>query len=242
MLNDTFIPFYQVITASDGAEGLEKAKTELPNIIVSDVVMPHMTGTELCRIIKNDVNTCHIPIVLLTARTSVESNLEGLKIGADDYISKPFNVNILISRCNNLVNSRIILKEKFSKQPQMTPQMLATNILDKELLNKAVAIVEKNLDNPEFSVNDFALEIGMSRSNLFTKLKAVSGKTPNDFILIIRLKKAAILLKENPRLSVSEISTIVGFNSSRYFSKCFKDIYQLTPLAYRGDTIEEDEL
>ncbi len=124
----------------------------------------------------------------------------------------------------------------------MTPQMLATNILDKELLNKAVAIVEKNLDNPEFSVNDFALEIGMSRSNLFTKLKAVSGKTPNDFILIIRLKKAAILLKENPRLSVSEISTIVGFNSSRYFSKCFKDIYQLTPLAYRGDTIEEDEL
>lgn len=235
MLIDIFAPFYHIITASDGVEGMEKVRAELPDIVVSDVVMPRMTGTELCRIIKEDVNTSHIPVVLLTAKASVQNNLEGLRIGADDYIAKPFNVNILISRCNNLVNSRIVLKEKFSKQPQMTVQMLATNTLDKELLDKAAAIVEKNMENPEFSVNDFASEIGMSRSKLFAKLKAVSGKTPNDFILIIRLKRAAILLKNNPELSVSDISTAVGFSSSRYFSKCFKDVYQLAPLAYRND-------
>lgn len=235
MLVDIFAPFYQIITASDGLEGLEKVRAEYPNIVVSDVVMPRMTGTELCRIIKNEVDTCHIPVVLLTAKASIENNLEGLKIGADDYIAKPFNVNILVSRCNNLVNSRIVLQEKFSKQPHITAQMLATNALDKELLDKAEAIVEQNIDNPEFSVNDFASEMGMSRSNLFAKLKAVSGKTPNDFILIIRLKKAAVLLKNNPELNVSDISAIVGFSSSRYFSKCFKDTYQLTPLAYRND-------
>ena len=118
--------------------------------------------------------------------------------------------------------------------------MLATNALDKSFLDKATSIVENNLDNSEFSVNDFASEIGMSRSKLFTKLKSITGQTPNDFILIIRLKKAALLLKNNPELTISEISIIVGFNSPRYFSKCFKDIYHIRPLEYRGDNISEE--
>ena len=141
----------------------------MPNIVVSDVVMPKMSGTELCKQIKNDFNTCHIPVVLLTARTAVEQNIEGLRIGADDYITKPFNTNLLISRCNNLVNSRILLQEKFSKQPQAYAQMLATNPIDKEILDRAISIIEKNLDNTEFNVNIFAREMAMARTNLFTK-------------------------------------------------------------------------
>ena len=161
----------------------------MPSIILSDVVMPRMSGTELCKRIKTDFNTCHIPVVLLTARTAIEHNIEGLKIGADDYITKPFNTNLLISRCNNLVNSRRLLQEKFSKQPQTFAQMLATNPMDKEMLDRAMDIIERHLDDTDFNVNIFAREMGMARTNLFTKLKAVTGQTPNDFILNIRLKK-----------------------------------------------------
>ena len=134
------------MAAADGAEGLALVRSEMPNIVVSDVVMPNMSGTELCKQIKSDFNTCHIPVVLLTARTAIEQNIEGLRIGADDYITKPFNTNLLISRCNNLVNSRILLQEKFSKQPQAFVQMLATNPIDKEILDRAMAVIEQHLD------------------------------------------------------------------------------------------------
>ncbi|MEG2150764.1 MAG: two-component regulator propeller domain-containing protein [Bacteroidaceae bacterium] len=241
MLSRIFSTFYNVITAADGEEGLEKVKSEAPNIVLSDVVMPKMSGTDLCKLIKNDIETCHIPVVLLTARTAIEHNLEGLRIGADDYITKPFNINILISRCNNLVNSRILLQEKFSNQPQTAPQMLATNALDKEILDKAMTIIDKYLDNTEFNVNLFAREMGMARTNLFAKIKAITGQTPNDFISNIRLKKAAFMLRNNPELNISEISDRIGFNSSRYFSKCFKDQYHISPLSYRKGLSSDDE-
>ena len=233
MLAGIFETFYQVTTASDGVEALDIIQKDMPSIILSDVVMPRMSGTELCKQIKTDFNTCHIPVVLLTARTAVEHNIEGLKIGADDYITKPFNTNLLISRCNNLVNSRRLLQEKFSKQPQAFAQMLATNPMDKEMLDRAMAIIEQHLDNTDFNVNIFAREMGMARTNLFTKLKAVTGQTPNDFILSIRLKKGAVMLRNNPELNITEISDRIGFSSSRYFSKCFKEIYHVSPLAYR---------
>jgi len=242
MLVGIFEPYYQVIAVSDGLDGLTLAKEEMPSIILSDVMMPKMTGIDMCKAIKSDIETCHIPVVLLTAKTAVEYALEGLRIGADDYITKPFNVNILISRCNNLVNSRIILQEKFSKQPQVTPQMLVTNPMDKALLDKALTIVEKYIEDPGFNVNVFASEMCMSRTNLFSKIKAVTGQTPNDFITIIRLKKAALLLKNNPDLNITDISTMTGFSSRRYFSKCFKDFYNIAPLAYRnGEPSDEDE-
>lgn len=242
MLVGIFDTFYRVTTASDGVEALEMIQKEMPTIILSDVVMPRMSGTELCKQIKTDFNTCHIPVVLLTARTAVEHNIEGLKIGADDYITKPFNTNLLISRCNNLVNSRRILQEKFSKQPQVFAQMLATNPMDKEMLDRAMTIIERHLDNTDFNVNIFAREMGMARTNLFTKLKAVTGQTPNDFILSIRLKKGAVMLRHNPELNITEISDRIGFSSSRYFSKCFKEIYHVSPMAYRkGVDREEDE-
>ena len=242
MLANIFHPFYEVLTAPDGEEGLALVHSEMPNIVVSDVVMPKMSGTELCKQIKSDFNTCHIPVVLLTARTAIEQNIEGLRIGADDYITKPFNTNLLISRCNNLVNSRILLQEKFSKQPQAYAQMLATNPIDKEILDRAMAVIEQHLDDTEFNVNVFAREMAMARTNLFTKLKAITGQTPNDFILTIRLKKGAMMLRNNPELNITEISDRIGFSSSRYFSKCFKDVYHVSPLAYRkGEESEKGE-
>ena len=166
----------------------------------------------------------------------------GLKIGADDYITKPFNTALLVSRCNNLVNSRRLLQEKFSKQPQAFAQILATNPMDKEMLDRAMDIIEKHLDDSDFNVNIFAREMGMARTNLFTKLKAITGQTPNDFILSIRLKKGAVMLKNNPELNITEISDRIGFSSSRYFSKCFKEMYHVSPLAYRkGEGKEEEE-
>ena len=242
MLANIFSPFYEVLTAADGEEGLALVNSEMPTIVVSDVVMPKMSGTELCKLIKSDFNTCHIPVVLLTARTAIEQNIEGLRIGADDYITKPFNTNLLISRCNNLVNSRILLQEKFSKQPQAFAQMLATNPIDKDILDRAMTIIENHLDDTEFNVNVFAREMAMARTNLFTKLKAITGQTPNDFILTIRLKKGAFMLRNNPELNITEISDKIGFSSSRYFSKCFKDIYHVSPLAYRkGESSDSSE-
>ncbi len=235
MLAAIFEGYFQVITASDGQEGLEKVRSEMPHLVVSDIVMPYMTGIELCKAIKGDIDTCHIPVVLLTAKASINNNIEGLKIGADDYVIKPFNVALLLSRCNNLINSRIMLQEKFSRQPQTTPQMLATNALDKEFLDKATVVVGQYIDNPEFSVNEFAAEMGMSRTKLFSKLKAVTGQSPNEFISTIRLKQAARLLKNKPDLSIIDISIMVGFSSSRYFSKCFKEAYHIRPLDYRKE-------
>lgn len=145
----------------------------------------------------------------------------------------------MISRCNNLVNSRILLQEKFSKQPQAFVQMLATNPIDKEILDRAMAVIEQHLDDTEFNVNVFAREMAMARTNLFTKLKAITGQTPNDFILTIRLKKGALMLRNNPELNITEIADRIGFSSSRYFSKCFKDIYHVSPLAYRKERMEE---
>lgn len=246
MLAKIFETFYTVITATNGKEGLEKLNIEQPNIVLSDVVMPEMSGIELCKEIKGNMETCHIPVVLLTARTAIEYNLEGLRMGADDYITKPFNINILLSRCNNLVNNRIILQEKFSKHPQVKAQILATNPMDKELIDKAVKVIEQYIDNVDFNVDILAKEIGIARTKLFTKLKAITGQTPYDFILTVRLKQAAILLKEHPELNVSEISDRLGFSSPRQFSKSFKEKYNVVPQAYRrgesSETNTSDEI
>lgn len=226
-------PYYEVSTAADGVEAWEKITREEPQIVLSDVVMPRLSGTELCRRIKEDIATCHIPVVLLTARTAPEHTLEGLRTGADDYIAKPFNTALLLSRCNNLVNSRIVLREKFSRQPGRSARMLATNPKDQQLIERATAIIERHLDDPEFSVAVFSREMGMARTNLFSKLKAITGSTPNEFISTIRLKAAAAMLAENPELNISDIADRTGFSSAHYFSKCFKAQFKLSPLSYR---------
>lgn len=242
MLADIFTSFYQVITACDGKEGWEKVQSERPHIVLSDVVMPNMSGTDLCKFIKNKLETCHIPVVLLTARTTIEYNLEGLRLGADDYITKPFNINILLSRCNNLINNRIMLQEKFSKYPQETPHILATNAMDKELVDKAMRVIDRYIDNVEFNIDILAREMGIARTKLFNKLKDITGQTPYDFIVTIRLKRAAIMLKEHPEFNISEVSDNLGFSSPRQFSKSFKEKYRITPQACRkGEATEEDD-
>lgn len=233
MLSQIFDMFYIVITASNGVEGLEKVRTEQPDMVLSDIVMPEMSGIELCQAIKKDLEFCHIPVVLLTARTATEHTIEGLKTGADDYITKPFNIKILLSRCNNLINNRIMLQEKFSKQPQTAPQILATNDIDKAFVDKVMEIIEQHLDDEEFSVDILTGKMGIARTKLFTKMKAITGQTPLDFIMTIRLKHAAIMLKNNMELNISEISDRVGFNSPKYFTKCFKEKYNMVPQAYR---------
>lgn len=241
MLTKLFETFYNVITASNGAEGWEKVQSEHPNLVLSDVVMPQLSGTELCKLIKENLDTCHIPVVLLTARTAIEHNLEGLRMGADDYITKPFNINILLSRCNNLVNNRIMLQEKFSKQPQATPQILATNTLDKKFIDQAMEIIEQHLDDTNFNVDIFAREMGIARTKLFNKLKDITGQTPYDFIITVRLKRAAFMLKNNPELNISEIADYSGFSSPRQFTKTFKAKFRVIPQAYRRGEICSNE-
>lgn len=241
MLKEIFTPFYNVNTVPSADEALITLESNMPDIIITDVMMPGMNGKELCKKIKSTPETCHIPVVLLTAQTAVEQYIEGYQTGADDYITKPFNTQLLISRCNNLVNSRILMQEKFSHQPETTAQILATNKIDKDIIDKAISIIEANISNTDFNMNMFAKEMGMARTNLFTKIKAITGQTPNDFIVNIRLKKGANMLKNNPELNITEIAEKIGFNSSRYFSKCFKDLYHISPLSYRKGETEKDE-
>ena len=221
---------YQVLCAETCSLGMMMYASHRPDLIILDLGLPDRDGLDLIREVrKSDA----LPIIVLSARSNERDKVEALDLGANDYITKPFNTNLLISRCNNLVNSRILLQEKFSKQPQAFAQMLATNPIDKEILDRAMTVIEKHLDDTEFNVNVFAREMAMARTNLFTKLKAITGQTPNDFILTIRLKKGALMLRNNPELNITEISDRIGFSSSRYFSKCFKDIYHVSPLAYR---------
>ena len=233
MLKEILSPFYYIRSFATAESAISEIEATMPDIVITDVMMPGMDGKELCKRIKSNPATSHIPVVLLTAQNAIDQYIEGLRTGADDYITKPFNTQLLISRCNNLVNSRILLQEKFSHKPETTVQMLASNKIDKEILDKAISIIEANISNTDFNMNAFAREMGMARTNLFAKIKAISGQTPNDFIISIRLKKGAYLLRNNPELNITEIAEKIGFSSPRYFSKCFKDIYNISPLTYR---------
>ncbi|KFF03447.1 two-component regulator propeller domain-containing protein [Flavobacterium reichenbachii] len=219
---------YNIIEAENGKTALEKALKHLPNLIISDVIMPEMVGTELCSKIKENLKTSHIPVILLTSRTSLVYKFEGLESGADDYISKPFNLIEFKLRVKNLLNSTERLKAKFTSDDNFIPSEITVSSLDEELLKKAFKIVEENISNEHFDIPFFCSELGVSRTMLFLKVKAWTNYTPNEFIHEIRLKRAAQLLEQN-KLTVSEISYKVGFNNPKYFSKCFQKKYGETP-------------
>jgi signal transduction histidine kinase/ligand-binding sensor domain-containing protein/DNA-binding response OmpR family regulator len=241
MLQTIFEPIYKIYTAADGEEGLQMTIRHEPDIVLSDVMMPKLSGSEMCSRIKNNFNICHIPVVLLTALSSVEYNIEGLRLGADDYVTKPFNVKTLITRCNNLVNGRKLLQEKFSRQTDFAPRQIATNNLDREFLEKAQRIIEENIDNPEFDVPAFSREMALGRTKLFGKIKGITGQTPNDFIMTIKLKKAADLLNNHPEYNISDITYMLGFSSPKYFTKCFKEQFGLSPSAFRKMEEPQDD-
>ena len=235
MLHDLFSTFYEVHTARNGREGLAAAEQLQPDLIVSDVMMPEMSGKEMCYKLKNNVELSHIPIVLLTAQNSVEYIVEGYMFGADDYVTKPFNVKILLARCSNLIRNKQQLITHYSKLPatQITETMPAVNTHDKELLDKSIAIVKKNFESPDFDVTSLASALCMGRSKLYMQFKQMIGLTPNEFILKVKLDEAMSMLKNQPDLNISEISTALGFSSPRYFSKCFKAFFGVAPQGVR---------
>lgn len=233
ILKALFEPTYRVILATNGQEGLDKVREETPDIVVSDIMMPEMSGTEMCTRIKNDFNICHIPVVLLTALGSAEQSITGLKLGADDYIGKPFNASVLLARCNNLVRNRRMLQKKFHKEEECDSHLLATNPIDQKFLDTVNGIIEKNLDNSEFDIDVLARELALSRSSFYAKFKALVGMTPNDFVLNYKMKRAATWLRNNPEMQIAEITYKLGFSSPRYFTRCFKAQFNLVPTEYR---------
>ena len=235
LLVHIFSPIYDVATSVNGKEALDKARIKQPDIIVSDVMMPVMSGIEMCSKIKSNLETCHIPVVLLTARTAIEYTIEGFRTGADDYLTKPFDTRLLIARCNNLVNTRKQLQAKFSKQADADVNIIATNSLDQKFLARAVEIIEKTLDKTDFDVNVFASEMMMGRTAFFQKLKGITGQTPNEFITNIRLKKSLKLLSDDMNLSITDVCYQLGFSSPSYFTKCFREVFGVTPAKYRKD-------
>ena len=187
-----------------------------------------------CVRIKNNIQTSHIPIILLTARISDEARIESYKAGADSYISKPFNYDILLTRINMLLEQQEKRKEIFHKEIEISPQNITITSLDEEFVEKALRLVEENMENPEFSVNNLCDDLGMSRSQLYRKFESITGLTPNDFIRSVRLKRAAQLLRGSS-YNISEISDRVGFNSIKYFNKYFKEEFGFTPTQYRSN-------
>lgn len=233
ILVDIFSPLYTVETACNGKEGYEKVKALQPDLVISDIMMPEMPGTELCAKIKNNIETCHIPVVLLTALGAPERELEGLRIGADIYVVKPFNMRRLVMQCNNLINTRRMLQNKYAHQLDTKAEKIATNELDQKFIEQATLVVENNMDNPEFTVDVFSREMGCGRTVLFQKIKGITGNTPNNFIMNLRLKKAAYLLLNAPEMNVSDIAYQLGFGNPQYFNKCFKELFSIAPMQYR---------
>ena len=224
---------FHVIEAGNGREGILLAREHLPDIIVSDVMMPVMDGIEFCRKIKSGDLTSHIPIILLTAKASKEDRLEGLETGADDFITKPFDGEELIVRVNNLVAQRNLLKEKFSRVFEQSRDMASTARLssDQQFLQKAIDIVEKHLSDPDFSVHQFSGEMALSRVQLHRKLTAIVNRNATDFIRIYRLNKAADMIFRK-EATIAEIAYDVGFSSPSYFTHCFKKQYGMNPSEY----------
>lgn len=232
-----FIPFYNVVLAKNGEDGLQKMMEHQIDLVISDVMMPVMSGTEMCLQIKTNLDLCHVPVVLLTALDLVEQNIEGLGRGADDYITKPFEPRLLLARCNSLIRNRILLKNQFAKRPIEEIDLVAVNALDKEFLERVVAIIDAHIADEAFDIGVLCKEIGMGRTLLYSKFKALTGMTPNNFILNHKLKRAAALLKNNLSLQVADIAFSLGFGSPVYFSRCFKAQFKVAPIEYRKQSM-----
>lgn len=234
LLSSLFSPSYKVILATNGLDGLNLAYKEMPDIILSDIVMPKMSGTEMCSRIKNDIEVCHIPVILLTALNSPEQNIEGLSRGAEAYISKPFDSRVLLARCHSIIRNRVLLHNKLSEQKTFDNAVSIINPIDQKFLSDIQNLIAEHLSDEAFDINEMAKQMGLSRSSFYAKFKTLVGMTPNDFVLDYKLKKSAILLEKNPEMQIAEIAASLGFGSARYFSRCFKTRYGASPAEYRS--------
>lgn len=219
---------YQIVEATNGKEGLAKAQQAVPDLIISDIMMPEMDGYKLCERIKTDELTSHIPVILLTAKADRESKLTGLETGADDYLSKPFDADELKLIIRNRLEARRTLREHFGKSIRLEPKQISITSLDEKFLTKVLDIIELHMDDENFSIGELSQEAGYSHIHFYRKIKGLSGQTPNQFLRTIRLKRAAELLRHKSD-NVSQIAYSVGFSSQSYFIKCFKEQFGVTP-------------
>ncbi len=230
-LKDSFKAYYKIVEAKDGKEGIQMAFQYIPDLIICDVMMPEMNGIEATSLLKSDVRTSHIPVIMLTARTSMEHQLEGIEVGADLYVTKPFNLLHLETCVRKLIETRKKLRERFSNDISINPDDLKISTIDETFLRKAIDLTYKHLDDENFSIEQFGSEIFLSRSQLHRKLTALTNQTPSEFVRTIRLKRAAQLLIAN-KLSIADIAYQTGFNSPAYFTKCFKSYFNIVPSEY----------
>lgn len=248
-LSNTLSDNYTVQTCTNGKEALVIIPGYKPHLVISDIMMPEMKGDELCVLIKNNIETSHIPVILLTALNNEKDILTGLKIGADEYIVKPFNIGILKATVANLLNNRSLLKRKYANleldEPEEGECLKCANDMDWKFIASVKKNVEENIDNPALTVEVLCSLVGMSRTSFYMKIKALTDQSPQEYIKLIRLKKAIELLKEGNN-NISEIATLTGFNDSKYFRKVFKDHFKVSPSNYfpkdKGKRkIEEEE-
>lgn len=229
-------PTYRVVEAENGDEGIQKALEYIPDLIVSDIMMPEKDGYELCRELKNHVNTSHIPIILLTAKAGEADVLEGLETGADDYVTKPFNTRILCARIKNLIDLRSHLQQVMDRDMTLQPAKIPVSRIDKEFIVKLKEVIKPNISDPDFNIEQLCVKMGMSQPTLYRKIRALSGESPTDFIRSYRLKRGARLLEEKFG-SVIEVALEVGFSSAAYFTKCFKKKFDRLPSEYLETTV-----
>ncbi len=226
-----FIEEYNTFKAYNGEEGLKIARDKIPDLIISDIIMPGIDGIELCRRIKTDINTSHIPVILLTARTAVTFKYEGLETGADDYIVKPFNIEDLRLRSRNLIKQRKVLKERYGQSGLILPTEISLTSVDEKLLQRSIDYIIEHIGDSDLTVDRIAREVGMSRANFYRKVKALTNSSAAEFLRKVRMEHAAQLLKTN-KFRVSEVTSLVGFSDVDYFRECFKSQFGKTPREY----------
>lgn len=233
LMKNAFVGKYRVLTARNGKEALEAVKDSAVNIIICDMMMPEMNGLTCCRILKGDINTSHIPVIMLTAKNTAEDRVAAYDAGANAFIAKPFELKVLHARITNLVYSSELRQKEFKMSKEINLSKLEVQSNDEIFLESAVQCIERHLDNSEFDVNAFADELSVSKSTLNRKIKAMTGLTTLDFIKNIRLKYACNML-EKRGMNISEVAYLVGFNNPKYFTRCFKEEFGMTPTEYQG--------
>ena len=248
LLETILMATYTLIEAENGQQGIDRAREMMPDLIVSDIMMPVMDGQEMLRQLRADINTSHIPVILLTAKSDDESQIDSMQNGADSYIVKPFNADLLKARITNLLEQRCRLQTFYQQQLSTLPSSPASTTTpntsqeqetdrpltpDEKFLQQVNASVRKNISNGSFTVDDMAGAVFMSRSCYFKKLKAITGMSPNEYLKAVRMQRAAELISQSDR-PMGEIAFDVGINDSHYFSSCFKKQYGITPTEYRN--------
>ncbi|WP_262903594.1 hybrid sensor histidine kinase/response regulator transcription factor [Niabella beijingensis] len=230
-IKEYFSTKYTVETAGNGEEALELLRTYQPDLIISDIMMPEMDGLHFCRRIKQNIQTSHLPVLLLTAKSETRQQIKGFEMGADAYVTKPFSIALLDARVQSLLRSRRQLKEYYSASKTVEPDKITFNTIDEEFLRQVISVVEENIDAYDFSVDKLSREVGMSRTNLYLKLKAITGESATALIRRIRLGKAAGLI-ESGKHTIGEIAYLCGFNTASYFSTAFRQFYGCMPSEY----------